>query len=203
VFLSDPPLDPQVRAMYARDLDDDGYVANSTRMWAWRPDVFEAFKHTRVVTGEAMTLTDREFAVLLSATVSAQRDGYCSLAWGTTLSRETSDDVAAAVLTGATPSDLTDRERALVRWCRAVVRDPGATSATDVDRLRAAGFGDRDVFEITAIVAFRIAFSTLRLALGVQPDAQLAEAAGEVVRDAVDFGRGVAQVPSPTTVDPA
>jgi alkylhydroperoxidase family enzyme len=106
------------------------------------------------------------------------------------------------VLTGASPSELTDRERALVRWCRAVVRDPGSTGAADVDALRAAGFSDRDVFEVTAIVAFRVAFSTLRLALGVQPDAQLADSAARAVRDAVDFGRPVADVPSATAVDP-
>jgi uncharacterized peroxidase-related enzyme len=188
--------------MYERDLDDEGYVANSTRMWAWRPDVFDAFKHTRVVTGEAMSLSDREFAVLLAATVSAERDGYCSLAWGSALARETSDQVAAQVLAGEAPTELTERERALVRWSRDVVRAPGATSAADVDRLRAVGFSDRDVFEVTAIVAFRVAFSTLRLALGVQPDAQLASSAARAVRDAVDFGRPVARTPSRTTVDP-
>ena len=200
MFLADPPLDPQVRAMYDRDLVDDGYVANSTRMWAWRPDVFDAFKHTRVVTGEAMTLSDREFALLLASTVSAERDGYCSLAWGSALARQTTDEVAAAVLSGETPAELTQREVALVSWCRAVVRDAAATTETDVDELRAVGFGDRDIFEVTAIVAFRIAFSTVRLALGVQPDVQLAQAASGAVREVVDFGRPVADEPSATVV---
>ncbi|HSV50668.1 MAG TPA: hypothetical protein VLJ57_01025, partial [Burkholderiaceae bacterium] len=61
-----------------------------------------------------------------------------------------------------------------------------------VDTLRAAGLSDQEIFEATVFVAFRMAFSTVNDALGVEPDAQVAEAAPPEVREAVTYGRAVA-----------
>ena len=60
---------------------------------------------------------------------------------------------------------------------------------TKLDALGAAGFGDREIFEMTAFAAFRAAFSTVNDALGAGPDVQLAEALPPEVRDAIAFGR--------------
>ena len=58
--------------------------------------------------------------------------------------------------------------------------------------LREEGFSERELFEITAFVAFRLAFSTVNDALGIPPDAQLVERAPEPLRNAVAFGRAPA-----------
>jgi uncharacterized peroxidase-related enzyme len=199
MFLSDPPLDSDVQAMYDRDLAEYGYVNNNTRLWAWRPDVFSAFKQVRVTNGMAMSLTDREFAVVIAATVAQREDAYCSLAWGANLASESGDEVAAAVLSGESPAELTEREAALARWARLVSHDANATSAGDVEQLRAVGFSERDVFEVTALVAFRIAYSTVNDALSALPDRQLAAAAPPEVRAAIGYGRPVD--PKPSTSD--
>ena len=82
-------------------------------------------------------------------------------------------------------------------WARKVVRSPNATGAADVQRLRAVGLGDREIFEATAFVAFRAAFCTVNDALGARPDLPLAEAAPPAVRAAVSYGRPVDErVPS-------
>ena len=52
---------------------------------------------------------------------------------------------------------------------------------------------DREIFEATVFIAFRLAFSTVNDALGAAPDAQLAAAVPEIVRAAVTYGRA----PSP------
>ena len=33
-YLEEPPVSPEVRALYDDDLKDDGYVSNATRLWA-------------------------------------------------------------------------------------------------------------------------------------------------------------------------
>ena len=81
-------------------------------------------------------------------------------------------------------------------WARALVRDPNATTEGDVERLRAVGLGDREIFEATAFIAFRLAFSTVNDALGTAPDRQLADAAPEPVRAALSFGRAPSPEPS-------
>jgi hypothetical protein len=73
------------------------------------------------------------------------------------------------------------------------VREPNAITAEDVDRLRAVGLTDQEIFDVTVFVAFRLAFSTVNDALGARPDWQLAAAAPATVRDAVDYGRAVSE----------
>jgi alkylhydroperoxidase/carboxymuconolactone decarboxylase family protein YurZ len=63
------------------------------------------------------------------------------------------------------------------------------TAAQVVARLREVGLGDREIFEATALIAFRLAFSTINDALGAAPDRQLADAAPDPIRAAVSYGR--------------
>jgi uncharacterized protein YciW len=75
---------------------------------------------------------------------------------------------------------------------RQVVRDPNATTSDDVARLRDVGLGDREIFEATAFVAFRLAFSAINDALGAASDRHLAEVAPEPIRAAASYGRAPA-----------
>ncbi len=193
MFLSMPSPSEASSSLYARDIADDGYVSNLTRLWAWRPDVFDSFLNTRRVLTEKATLSLRERAILVCATAANVGDSYCALAWGRTLASETDPTTAAEVLQRKEPSALTARERALATWARQVVRDPNAITAEDVDRLRRAGVTDEEIFNATVFVAFRLAFSTVNDALGACPDAPLAEAAPATVRDAVNYGRSVSE----------
>jgi alkylhydroperoxidase family enzyme len=87
------------------------------------------------------------------------------------------------------PSTPAGRDRALADWARKVVKSPTATTAADIDRLRQAGFSDREIFEATVLMAFRVAFSMVNNALGVNPDPQLADEAPPEVREVVTYGR--------------
>jgi alkylhydroperoxidase family enzyme len=163
---------------------------NVSRAWAWSP---ELLKQLFALMGNAIAMHDisaRRRAVIVAAAASAYRDSYCSLAWGARLAAKAGPDVAAAVLTGS-DLGLTDDERALATWARKVARDPNATTATDVGKLRAAGFTDHQIFAITVFIGLRVAFSTVNDALGVRPDSQFRDEAPSQVRDAVNFGRSI------------
>lgn len=196
MFLRSPPTNDANSALYARDVADDGYVSNFTTLWGWRPDVFNAFYGLRSLLTEQSGLSLRDRAILVCAAASNLGDSYCALAWGATLASESDPATAAAVLQRKASTELTAREDALATWAGRVVRDPNAITAADVDRLRAAGFTDQQIFDVTAFVAFRVAFSIVNDALGARPDSQLAAAAPPAVRDAVDFGRGVSETAS-------
>jgi uncharacterized peroxidase-related enzyme len=188
-FLGDAPASDASEAAFAADLDADGYVANHTRLWAWRPDLRADFLALRSGVMSSSTLTDRDWAVLVTSTASQLGDSYCSLAWGDKLASATDADTAAAVIAGDIAPALSERERALAAWARQLVRDPNSTTRDDIDRLRAVGLDEREVFEATAFVAFRLAFSTINDALGAPPDEQLRESVPAPVRAAVNFGR--------------
>jgi uncharacterized peroxidase-related enzyme len=197
MFLAEPPQTATVTAIYDEERASDGYVGNNTRAWCYRPDVMQGYVDLRARLVNDSTLTEREIAILVTAMAGALADSYCSLAWGARLARLAGEGVAAAVISDAAPVEgLDPREAALARWARTVTRDPNATTAEQVDELRAVGLTDREIFEATTFVAFRVAFSTVDSALGAQPDHQLAAAAPPAVRVAVSFGRPPAASPS-------
>lgn len=182
--------------MYDGDRSEDGYVWNVTRLWAWRPDVDEAFSALRAALTDGASLSARDRAVLVAATAGQRNDSYCSFAWGSNLARLADPDTAAAVIAGRPSTALSPREAALAVWAGKVVEDPNATTETDVERLREVGLTDREVFEATTFIALRLAFSTVNDALGAAPDHQLAEAAPDPVRDAITWGRAPSSVAS-------
>ncbi|MEU4678495.1 hypothetical protein [Micromonospora sp. NPDC023737] len=198
-FLADPPHGPAVAAAYDADVISDGYVNNLTRVWCWRPDVLTSFQALRADLLAESGLSSREVAVMVTATAAARGDAYCALAWGSRLAELSDEATAARVLQGV-DSDLSDREVALAGWSRQVVHDPNATTEADLDRLRDAGLSEQEIFEATTWIAFRLAFSTINDALGARPDAQLAERAPKLVREAVTYGRPVA-CPADLVVD--
>jgi uncharacterized peroxidase-related enzyme len=195
-YLGEPPENEATRSAYERDRAEDGYVWNVTRLWSWRNDFEDAFVALRSSLLEGSVLTDRETAVLNTAAASARRDSYCSLAWGPRLAALPDDETAAATLAGREAPALTERESALANWARQVVAAPGETNEADVERLRNVGLDDQTIFEATAFIALRLAFSTINGALGAAPDRQLAHAAPRPIRAAVDYGRPPSAEPS-------
>ena len=193
MFLPTPPESEARSALYARDMADDGYVANLTRLWAWRPDVFDAFVKLRALVTDKSALSMRDRAILVCTTAATVGDSYCALAWGNKLASEADPNTAAAVLQRKETSALTAREQALASWAQKVVRDPNAITARDVEALRKAGIADQEIFNVTAFVALRLAFSTVNDALGALPDQALAERAPAPVRSAVTYGRSLAE----------
>jgi uncharacterized peroxidase-related enzyme len=190
-FLEEPPVSPEVRALYDEDLTDEGYVWNATRLWAHQPATLDRLFELMSQAFTPSGLRFRQRAILVIAAASALGDSYCSLAWGGKLGKASDAALAAGVLNGI-DDGLTDQEKAMAAWARRVARDPNATTPADIQALRDSGLDDGQIFAITAFVALRLAFSTINDALGSQPDAQLAQSVPPEVRDAVTYGRAVA-----------
>ena len=111
MFLSKPPDTEARSALYARDRADDRYVANLTRLWAWRPDAYDAFVQLRSLVTDQSALSMRDRAILVCATAATVGDSYCALAWGTRLASETDAITAALVLQRKDAPELTAREK--------------------------------------------------------------------------------------------
>jgi alkylhydroperoxidase family enzyme len=161
---------------------------NVSRLWSYQPttvtELFDLMGHSLTGSG----LSPRQRGILVCAAASTLRDSYCSIAWGSKLSKTASPDIAAGVLSH-NDDELAEDEKVLADWARKVVRDPNATSEADLQMLREAGFEDSQIFAMTVFVALRLAFSTVNDALGAAPDAQLRSSAPAQVVAAVDYGR--------------
>lgn len=187
-FLQEPAMTPKVQAMYDEDMAEAGFVWNVSRLWAYQPETMD---HLYELMSEAFRpsgLSLRQRGILVAATASTLGDSYCSLAWGGKLADAADAGVASAVLNGS-DDGLSDQESAMAAWARKVVKDPNGITAADVEQLRQAGLGDRQIFAITAFVALRLAFSTINDSLGAHPDAKLVSSLPPEVVDSVSYGR--------------
>lgn len=198
MFLAPAPAAPDADQLLQADVADGGYVMNLTRAWAWRADLATGFATVRRQLMLRSRLDRRDWVIAACACASTAGDSYCSLSFGNVLAALIDAPTAAALLRGEAPATLTPRELAIVTWARKVARDPNATTAEDAGALRAVGLRDKEIFELTAFVAFRLAFAAVNDALGVPPDAELARAASPDVLAAVNFGRAPALAPAAT-----
>lgn len=190
-FLGSAPMSADAQRLYDNDVKEMGYVMNVSKLWAHDAAALDRLSELLGHVVRAGSLTYRQRGILIASCASALGDSYCSLAWGKKLAAEAGDDFAAGVLRGD-DGELDESEKALAAWARQIARDPNNTDAPDVRRLRDAGFDDATIFSITVFVALRIAFSTVNDALGARPDWQLADEVPTSVRDAVSFGRPLA-----------
>lgn len=194
-FLADAEPDDAARRLFEDDVRELGFVMNASRMWAYQPRTMSGLFDLMGEATEAGGLSFRQRAILVTACASMLGDSYCSLAWGGKLAARADTQTAVGVVSGD-DTDLTGPERALAAWARKVTVDPNATTATDVDALRGAGFDDGQIFAVTVFVALRVAFSTVNDALGARPDRALVDALPARLVDAVTFGRPVTDQPT-------
>jgi alkylhydroperoxidase family enzyme len=190
-FLGPAPESAAARKLCDADVDEVGYVMNNSRLWAHAPALHDRLFDQLVAIAEEYGLGVRERGILVAATAATIGDSYCSLAWGRKLAEEAGESLAAAVLRG-TDEGLTEAERAMAAWARAVARDANATAPADVQALRDAGLPAEKILAVTTFVALRIAYATVNDALGALPDAQLRSTAPPAVLAAVTYGRPLA-----------
>jgi alkylhydroperoxidase family enzyme len=156
-----------------------GYTPNYNRLFARRPDVYAAWRDLNKSIRGSMDLRRYELATVAAA--EALRSSYCALAHGKVLLDKF----------GVKPGDpLDDEERAVQDLARKVVEDATSITKADVDRLRAFGLTDDEIFGVVLAASARCFFSKTLDALCVQPDAAYRALEPEV-RDALTVGRPI------------
>jgi uncharacterized peroxidase-related enzyme len=162
----------QVAAMYRRQQDSLGYVPNYAKAFSHRPELMARWA---AMFAEIKRPLPRRRVLMLSF-VSALELGHssCSLAHGQMLRDFFSDAEILAIAEGRLEA-LPAAEQAMLRFARQVARDARAVTADDVETLTSLGFSDAEVFDIAAVAAARAFFTKLLDALGVLPDASLAQ----------------------------
>jgi uncharacterized peroxidase-related enzyme len=154
--------------MYAADLDEDGYVANSTKAFGHRPAVFAAWRQLGSTIGGSMDRRRYELATVAAARVL--RSSYCSLAHGKVLAEQFLGAERTIALASGAVDALDPLDAEIVRFATLVTREPASVTASDVERLRALGLSDEEILDVVLAAAARCFFSTVLEALGVQAD---------------------------------
>lgn len=149
-------LPQDMQQAIAKVSEKSGFVPNVFLALAHRPAEFRAFfaYHDALMDkDEGLSKADRELIVV--ATSGLNRCQYCVVAHGAILRIRAKDAmVADQVAINWRKADLTDRQRAMLRYAEKVALAAQDIEDADHTALAEAGFTMDDVWDIGAIAAF-------------------------------------------------
>jgi uncharacterized peroxidase-related enzyme len=179
----------EAREFYRHQQGSLDYLPNYARVFCHRPAVMVAW--AALQRELKRHLDTRSYSLVSLAAALASGSSYCALAFGGKLLKRFFTPVElAAVIRGEEDSPLTEGERCMMEVATKVARNAGSVEQDDIHRLREAGYSDEQIFDIVAAAAARCFFSRVPDALGVLPDAPLAEI-DESLRELLIVGRPV------------
>jgi uncharacterized peroxidase-related enzyme len=184
--LSEPDINDEVRAMYARQQAHWGFVPNYAKVFCHRPEIMGLWAQLQA--GIKRHMTKRRFELVTFVAAHALRSTLCSLAHGKALTEFLSVDDVLALARGETPESLSAAEGAMVDFARKVARDAPSVKAEEVERLRHHGFSDGEIFDIAATAAARAFWTKLIESLGVEAEPVFRSVSDEL-RNALVVGR--------------
>lgn len=157
--LPQPPvegLDQDLRKYFARCEEKLGLVPNVLAAYSFAPDKLRAFMamYNELMLGES-GLTKLEREMIAVAVSAANRCFYCLTAHGAMVRQLSNNPVLGEMLVmNYRAADLDPRQRAMLDYAVKLTERPHEVVEVDRESLRAAGFDDRDIWDITAVAAF-------------------------------------------------
>jgi len=187
-YLEELPVEGAVADLYAVDEQRQGYVANYTRVFARRPEVYAAWQQLNAAIRAGMDPVHYEVATVAAA--QELRSSYCVLAHGEVLAAQLGAAEVLA-LVGRQPEEVVGETVAAVdALARKVASSPADVAADDLERLRRLGLSDSEVLDVVLAAAARCFFSSVLEATGAEPDAAYLRLP-EVLRAALTVGRPI------------
>ncbi|HJQ74975.1 MAG TPA: carboxymuconolactone decarboxylase family protein [Gaiellaceae bacterium] len=163
-------------------------TTNMERAFEARPEVLAAWQELNGAIKAGMDLRRYELATLAAAT--RLRSSYCCLMHGRVL-RDLGEPVAEIARDRRTaPLDAVDV--AVMDLAERVVEDATSIGDEDLQPLRELGLSEVEIMDVVLAAAARCFFSKALDALGVLPDAELAELGPELL-DVLVVGRPIAE----------
>jgi uncharacterized peroxidase-related enzyme len=160
-----------VKAIWAEPLAKLGFVPNVLRIWALRPGHLLGWwaHYDELLRGDSgLTKAQRE---MVAVAVSTANDcHYCMTSHGATLRILSRRPELSDLVIAGDYASLEPREQAMLAYAVKVTLDHRSCTEADVDALRAQGWTDEDVFDITETAAMFNMTNRLANALGWEPN---------------------------------
>ena len=80
------------------------------------------------------------------------------------------DELVAALEADWTAAGLSPKREAMLRYAVKLTKTPAAVNDADVEALRSAGFSDRDILDITEVVAYYAYANRIADGLGIETE---------------------------------
>jgi uncharacterized peroxidase-related enzyme len=149
-------LPEELRERYAAVEERSGFLPNVFGALAWRPAEAAAFfaYHDALMDKETPGLSKADRELIVVATSAANDCLYCVVAHGAIARIRARDPyLADQVAVDWRKAPLPDRMHAVLEVAVRLAVEPAAVTADDLDRLRAHGLTEDDVWDVGGIVA--------------------------------------------------
>jgi uncharacterized peroxidase-related enzyme len=162
--------DGELEAVYEKARQRFGFVPDAVRVMSIRPEVAAAMERLRsVVLGDASTLGARRANLIGVAISGMNHCQYCGTAHAGLLVKggDFEQDEAVQVYQDWTTVDLSEADRAMLRFAEKLTFTAADVTQSDIDELRSHGFSDVNVFDIVLLAAYRNFLNRIHDGLGV------------------------------------
>jgi uncharacterized peroxidase-related enzyme len=168
--VSEAEAEGTLREVFEGDQRSFGFVPNHARVFSLRPDVLAAWRAFQGSIRKNLRLRTYELVTLAAGDALDCR--YCLLAHGAILNNSgVSVDQLRAILTDLHDAGLEPAEVAMMDFAQKIARSANEMTQADVDTLRAVGFEDVEILDITLTATMRCFASKTFNALGAESDA--------------------------------
>jgi uncharacterized peroxidase-related enzyme len=149
-------LSPAMQAYFDKCREKLGFIPNVLKAYAFdmaKLEAFVAMYNDLMLAPSGLSKLEREMIAV--AVSSYNRCYYCLVAHGAAV-RVLSDDPSLGELMAMNyrAARLSRRQRAMLDFAIKLTDEPWKIEDADRDALRAAGFSERDIFDIAAVTAF-------------------------------------------------
>jgi uncharacterized peroxidase-related enzyme len=165
-------LDPDMRKYFAVCDEKIGFLPNVLACYSFDQDKLRAFAtmYNELMLGESgLSKLEREMiAVVVSA---ANRCFYCLTAHGAAVRKLSGDPELGEVLVmNYRAATLSRRHRAMLDFAHKLTVEPDLVEEPDRERLRRAGFSDRNIWDIAAVASFYNMTNRFATAIDMMPN---------------------------------
>ena len=165
-------LDPEFQAYFEKCREKLGFVPNVLQAYAFDNAKLRAFilmADDLMLGDSGLSKLEREMiAVAVSATNHCH---YCLTAHGAAVRQRANDpELGATIAQNYRAADLPPRQRAMLDFAVRLTEAPDRIAAEDRQKLRAAGFSDREIWDIAAVAAFYNMSNRLAAAVDLRPN---------------------------------
>ena len=180
-----------IAEVYAREKAGAGFVPEAARCLSTRPDIPLLFDTFFDGIKANFSLGGREWCLITFVAATHLRSTYCAQVYSKRLlalgeSRET----LLAVQRDYRKAGLADKDVAMLAYAEKVTVAADQVTQSDIDRLRAFGFTDRNIFDIALCASFRCMLSKMVDATGAVPEPAFRDS-DEGFCDAMTVGRSL------------
>ncbi len=165
-------LSPAMEAFFKLSKEKLGFVPNVLKAFAFdmtKLEAFVAYRNDLMLGDSGLSRLERD---MIATVVSAQnRCFYCITAHGAAV-RQLADDPVLGELMAMNyrAARLSKRQRAMLDFAIKLTVEPWAIEESDRNRLRRAGFAERDIWDIAAVAAFYNMTNRLVSATDMRPN---------------------------------